>query len=288
MNWIRVATKMKGDPRVGAIAAACKVRVEHAVGLVCCALMEFPDHARDGDIAAVPDVVLEQWALWSGKAGVFAAAFRAQLCDERGVVRAWEKHNGAAIRKADADVQRKRSAAEAQKTARDPGAGRAEVARKSRGNLRDGGAASEVDGTLRTPTTAADAAAAGVARAPEPPAAAASADPDPGDGYVLRKATMHARFVDERHRLALDRHLRASGNPLGVLLDLEAAAAERPSDGAPGVPWDVLGTVLHEMAQKGVRPTEFNLRSWAKPLLKTAAVGGYDDDEPDMLAKVGL
>lgn len=110
MNWIRVATKMKGDPRLGAIAAGCKVRVAEAVGLVCCVLMELPDHARDGDVADVPDVIIEQWAMWGGKPGRFAAAFRAELCDETGVVRAWEHHNGAAIREAEAARARMREA----------------------------------------------------------------------------------------------------------------------------------------------------------------------------------
>ena len=98
MNWIKVAVKMKSDPRIGGIAAACKVRVPEAVGLVCCVLMELPDHARDGDVAQVDNVVLEQWAGWCGDMGAFGAAFRQFLCDESGTVRAWEKHNGAAIR----------------------------------------------------------------------------------------------------------------------------------------------------------------------------------------------
>jgi hypothetical protein len=110
MNWIRIATKMKSDPRMGAIAAACKVRVPEAVGLVCCVLMEFPDHVRDGDVASVDDVVIEQWAGWNGKVGTFGAAFRRVLCDEVGVVRAWEKHNGAALRRLESDLERKRRA----------------------------------------------------------------------------------------------------------------------------------------------------------------------------------
>lgn len=118
MNWIRIATKMKSDPRMGAIAAACKVRVPEAVGLVCCVLMEFPDHARDGDVGAVDDVVVEQWAGWNGKMGTFGAAFRQFLCDESGVVRAWEKHNGAALRKAESDIERKRAMRHGAETAR--------------------------------------------------------------------------------------------------------------------------------------------------------------------------
>jgi hypothetical protein len=150
VNWIRIATKMKGDPRMGAIAAACRVRIEHAVGLVCCALMELPDHAKDGDVSRVPDVVLEQWALWSGKPGVFAATFREQLCDAAGVVRAWERHNGKALRKAEADIERKRAARESRengaKTAR---AEPAPSARRTSERRQNG----EVDETRRDVTT---------------------------------------------------------------------------------------------------------------------------------------
>lgn len=107
MQWIRVATRMKSDPRIARIAADLKVRVAEAVGLVACVLMELPEHAVDGDIAAVPDPLLEQWALWSGAPGGFAAAFRSHMCDD-GIVRAWEKHNGAAIREANRSIARAR------------------------------------------------------------------------------------------------------------------------------------------------------------------------------------
>lgn len=145
MNWIRIATKMKSDPRMGAIAAACKVRIPEAVGLVCCVLMEFPDHARDGDMGSVDDVVVEQWAGWNGKMGTFGAAFRRFLCDESGVVRAWEKHNGAALRKAETDIERKRAARYGAETAR---AETAPSARQNSGRRQNG----QVDETRRDGT----------------------------------------------------------------------------------------------------------------------------------------
>lgn len=145
MNWIRIATKMKSDPRMGAIASACRVRVPEAVGLVCCVLMEFPDHVRDGDVAHVDNVVLEQWAGWGGKGGEFAAAFRRHLCDDAGVVRSWEKHNGAALRKAETDIERKRSMRNGAETAR---AKTAPSARQTSGRRADGA----VDETRRDET----------------------------------------------------------------------------------------------------------------------------------------
>lgn len=145
MNWIRIATKMKSDPRMGAIASACRVRVPEAVGLVCCVLMEFPDHVRDGDVAHVDNVVLEQWAGWGGRGGVFAEAFRRHLCDDAGVVRSWEKHNGAALRKAETDIERKRSMRNGAETAR---AKTAPSARQTSGRRADGA----VDETRRDET----------------------------------------------------------------------------------------------------------------------------------------
>jgi len=106
MNWIRMATRMKSDPKVGRIAMECGVPMSHAVGLVCCTLMEFPEHARDGDIAHVADVILEEWAGWRGEPGRFSAVFRTQFCDATGLVASWDKHNGAAIREADAARER--------------------------------------------------------------------------------------------------------------------------------------------------------------------------------------
>ena len=49
---------------------------------------------------------------------MFAAAFRRHLCDDAGAVRSWERHNGAALRKAEADIERKRSMRNGAETAR--------------------------------------------------------------------------------------------------------------------------------------------------------------------------
>jgi hypothetical protein len=74
----------------------------------------------------VSDATLEQWAMWRGRKGVFAAAFRAQLCDEQGVMRSWAKYNGSKLRELATDRERKKAAREA-----------AKVQRMSGGNLPD-------------------------------------------------------------------------------------------------------------------------------------------------------
>lgn len=118
MAWVRMDTGMKRDPRLWQLATALRKDVGATVGYVMNVLAELPEHARDGDLSNVPDEVLESWAMWPGKRGAFAAAFVAQLCDGR-QVRAWEKHNGAALREADRSRERVRAFRERQRTEQD-------------------------------------------------------------------------------------------------------------------------------------------------------------------------
>ena len=108
ISWVRVSTKIADDPSVARIAAELRVKMPHAVGLVVAVLCQLPDHAKDGQLAQVPDSLIERWAGWDGKAGRFATSFRRELCDAEGTVRSWERYNGAPIREAEADLQRKR------------------------------------------------------------------------------------------------------------------------------------------------------------------------------------
>jgi hypothetical protein len=120
MNWIRIATGISDDPEVGRIADACGIPIAYAVGCVVSLLCRLPEHARTGDVSTVPDRTLEQWALFEGKRGTFAKAFREHLC-EGGVVKAWERHNGAAIREADAARDRMKAARRAKRSQNDTG-----------------------------------------------------------------------------------------------------------------------------------------------------------------------
>lgn len=107
MNWIRIAVGIMDDPSVVALAEAVGVSVVTTTGHLVGLLTHLPEGAANGDVSAVSDVTLERWADWRGRKGKFATAFRAQLCDAQGVVRSWEKHNGAAIR----EVERARERA---------------------------------------------------------------------------------------------------------------------------------------------------------------------------------
>lgn len=106
MKWVRVAVNIGTDPSVGIIADALGVRRSHAVGLCTLVFVQMPEHARNGDLSGVSASTLETWAGWHGKKGAFAAAFRAHLCTPEGLVKAWDKHNGAAIRESDATRER--------------------------------------------------------------------------------------------------------------------------------------------------------------------------------------
>jgi hypothetical protein len=108
MNWIRIAVGIQDDPKLAALAERLNVKLPHAVGLTVCVLVQFPDHALDGDIRTIPATTLERWAGWTGKAGHFDSAFRTVFCTG-GVVSSWLKHNGTPIRRAIKNADDKRA-----------------------------------------------------------------------------------------------------------------------------------------------------------------------------------
>lgn len=107
-SWVAIDVNIASDPAVHRIAAALKIRVPEAVGLLALTFAGVGQHAPDGQLAAVPDSLLETWASWHGKRGAFAPLFRAELCDETGLITAWEKYNGANLRRLDAARERTR------------------------------------------------------------------------------------------------------------------------------------------------------------------------------------
>ena len=109
MEWVAVAVNIASDPRVHRMSTELRLRVPDVVGLLTLTFAEMTQHTPDGRVGEVPDTVLELWALWHGKRGRFAALFRSELCDETGLVTAWEKWNGAAIRRATAARERTRA-----------------------------------------------------------------------------------------------------------------------------------------------------------------------------------
>jgi hypothetical protein len=110
MNWIRIAVGIGRDPSIIAMARGLGVSTPLTTGCCVLVLTEIPTVSRGGDVSGVSDDALEAWAQWPGKRGKFATAFRAYLCTPEGVIKAWEKHNGAAIREADrrAEAMRER------------------------------------------------------------------------------------------------------------------------------------------------------------------------------------
>jgi hypothetical protein len=108
VNWIRVDVGIASDPKLHQFAKALKVKRPEAIGLFVATLCQFPDHARAGDIAAIECETLAEWAGWKGKPTAYADAFRAVFCGGGSKVSGWDKHNGAPLRKAETDAERKR------------------------------------------------------------------------------------------------------------------------------------------------------------------------------------
>lgn len=89
MAWIRWECGTPDSEVVGWLADRLGIELATALGLytaVCCKVGE---HRADGRVSEVADTLLEQWALWRGKRGRFAAAFRERCQDESGLLRGW-------------------------------------------------------------------------------------------------------------------------------------------------------------------------------------------------------
>jgi hypothetical protein len=140
MNWIKIAADMKTDDAMGVISEDCGVARYAAVGLCVNVFGVMANKAQSGDVSQVRDSTIEEWAGWDGKRGRFASAFRKALCTKAGVVRSWERYNGAAIRKSEADIERLRSKR------------RENVARRSPDERATVGVVSQVDGDVDVTT----------------------------------------------------------------------------------------------------------------------------------------
>lgn len=114
MEWVAIDIDIAGDPVVHRMADALRLRPAEIVGLLTLTFGGMAKHAPTGNVGAIPDTLLETWATWHGKRSAFARQFRAELCDDAGLVRAWEHYNGRNIRRAKAAIERTRKWRETQ------------------------------------------------------------------------------------------------------------------------------------------------------------------------------
>lgn len=210
MNWIRIAVTLPDDPRIHEFAATLKLDVDRALAKFLRVLFKLPEHARNGDISGVLPQTIETWADWRGRRGAFDTAFRLLFCNADGVIRAWEKHNGAAMRRADEDRERKRVARGNPQSVRNLSAG--QNAERPPDKMRDG--------TGRNVT---------------------------GEDQELLPPPAHEdKFDDAAHVQAYRHFWNAAKLPTG--LDAELDALHSGLHGKRAVPWGVLGQAMHEMA----------------------------------------
>jgi hypothetical protein len=254
IDWIRMATGMKHDRRVHEMAdACCKGDEAKMAGHLQFMLSEFPEHARDGDIHAVTDTLLERWAVWRGKAGAFAKAVRTTLCDDRGVVRAWEKHNGAAIRKSDRDAARQ--AAYRARRSRDdtpdvpPPVTRDRVRDVTPDVERNVTHDVDRDVTLRDVTT--------------PSTTDVVVSPPSGDTASTATAGCAEQFVEPSHRTAYLAIRRAHRSPESLDATLTGMSQGLGAPGGKVLTWHQLGTALLEMQTAQAPITANVLRGFA-------------------------
>lgn len=103
--WIRIDANIGENPKVWELAALRGVSAEACVGLLVILFGKVAEHAPSGDVAQVPDPLLERWAGWSGEPGAFARDFRA-LFASAGVIDGWAERQGKLIERANKERER--------------------------------------------------------------------------------------------------------------------------------------------------------------------------------------
>lgn len=89
MTWIRWECSTPHSDVVGQLAEALNIPLAQALGHYTAACCGFGEHRDDGSVDAVSDATLEQWAMWAGRRGRFAEAFRLRCRNDEGYLRGW-------------------------------------------------------------------------------------------------------------------------------------------------------------------------------------------------------
>ena len=106
--WIRMEADEVRSVRIASLANALSVTQVHALGYFAAFNGAIARQCPDGNLQAVPDRLLEQWAEWDGEPGQFAQAARVVLLDSDCQVKGWAKAMGKLVQDRAKDRERKK------------------------------------------------------------------------------------------------------------------------------------------------------------------------------------
>jgi hypothetical protein len=249
LDYVGIAPGIAKDLKIVAIAKALGKDRRYVAGCFPEFFGNVAEHAPNGCLADVDDETLDAWA---GSVRGFGALVREQLCDASGTLAAWYHYNGKALARLQQDRDRKRG-----KSAGDS----MELPGKVHGTSTENGRNIRGDSTPLTDTdtdtdTGTDTSST----------ATASSGPSRAELEPLVRALLSPDSLE-----ALDRLLRASGNPAGIVNDLARRLAVHPKlipigpSGRASDPRDVSAALI-DLAN-GDRPT-WNPRYFAGVLEK--------------------
>lgn len=103
--WIRIDANIGDNPNVWKLAALRGVSAVACVGHLVMLFGNVAEYRPHGDVADVPDNLLERWAGWEGTAGLFAVSFR-ELFVTDGVIEGWAERQGKLVERAEKEKDR--------------------------------------------------------------------------------------------------------------------------------------------------------------------------------------
>lgn len=119
--WIRVNARDPHHPSVWRLAQRLKVDGVHAFGMLVAVWCGLAEHQKDGDVRALPESLLEQFAGWRGTPGAFASAFLELCVDADGIVEEWPAKMGKLLKDNEHAADRMRRLRESRRESTDNG-----------------------------------------------------------------------------------------------------------------------------------------------------------------------
>lgn len=91
--WIRVHSNLIGKKVVWRCVKSCGIPPESAVGHLVMLWGQAAQHTVNGDLSAIPDEQIEDWARWRGEVGAFARFVRSEHVSD-GHINDWDEYAG--------------------------------------------------------------------------------------------------------------------------------------------------------------------------------------------------
>lgn len=255
LEFVAIDPGIARDTRIAFMAAGLQRDRYWVAGHFPAFFGEVARHQPDGNLSAIPDDLLDEWA---GNVEGWGAQVRAHMCDDDGVLRSWMKYNGEKLLALQQDRERKREAREAQRNGRGPSAENPRTRPPQKGR-RVAGQSEDSPGNVRGPSTS------------------TVTETDINISAQRARASVERLLTEVRqvataHAWAFEATLQEHSDPESFVVSIRAMVDGSEGPEAAAIPLSVLAKALADMRANDQPLSMETLRIYAGKAMKPRAV----------------